>query len=118
MAHYLQLHSVDKKFTKGVKVLSFAYFEEPMEKLFGTPWTFMNDTVRKHFSALSDDWDADYFVLRESDPHFIINELEKLYRYHEDQEEVELIGQVICKLEEIWKDIGSETKGYVISWSK
>lgn len=118
MAHYLELHSVDKKFTEGVKVLSFAYFEGPMEKLFGTPWTFMNDTVRKYFSAESDNWDADYFVLRGSDPQFIIAELEKLYRQVDQQEEVELIGMTIGKLEEIWKDIESETKSYVISWSK
>jgi hypothetical protein len=45
-------------------------------------------------------------------------ELAKLYREYDNQEDIELIGKVICKLEEIWKDIGSETKGYVVSWSK
>lgn len=119
MAHYLEFHSLDKKFTQGVKVLSFTDFNEPMEKIFGAPRaSFLNDVFRKHFAALSDDWDVDYFVLRESDPHYIIAELEKLYREYDNQEDIELIGSVICKLEEIWKDIGSETKGYVVSWSK
>lgn len=119
MEPYLQLHSVDKKFTKGVKVLSFTDFKEPMEKLFSTPWTFMNDTVREHFSAKSDDWEGDYFVLCESDPHYLIDELEKLYSKEDlEPEEAELVGILICKLGEVWMDIGSPSKGYVISWSK
>lgn len=118
MARYLKFHSVDKKFVNGVKVLSSTEFNEPMELLFETPWSFMNDVFREYFAATSEDWDGDYFVLTLDNPQYIIDDLEKLYRYHEEQEEIELIGQVICKLEEIWKDIGSETKGYVVSWSK
>lgn len=119
MAHYLELHSVAKEFTKGVKVLSFTEFKEPLKTLFKTPRTFMNDTVRAHFSAKSDDWDADYFVLYDSSAYYLIKELEKLTGEPDiDQEEIELLGQVLAVLEDINKDIDSETTGYLISWCK
>lgn len=121
MARYLALHSVKKDRINGVKVLSFTDldFKDEIDTLFETHRTFMNDIVRRYFSAFSDDWDGDYFVLREDDAYHIANEIESLYSNPcVDQEEVELIGRIIAELERIQKDFDNPTIGYLISWCK
>ncbi len=122
MAHYLEIHSVPKARIHGVKVLSFVDvdFKDEMNPHFETERTFMNDTVRQYFGAdHEDDWDADYFVLREDDALYLIKDIEALYKEPDvDQEEVELIARLTSVLEFIQSDFGNSTHGYVISWSK
>lgn len=121
MAHYLALHSVKKDRINGVKVLSFTDldFKDEINTLFETHRTFMNDTVRSYFNALSDDWDANYFVLHEDDALYIGRVIEDLYSDPQlGEDEVLLIGQVLSALEEAQKDFDNPTIGYLISWCK
>lgn len=121
MAHYLDIHSIDKELVKGIAVISFtdnSNFENKMEKVLSVTRCSFNNVFRDYFDVNSE-WDNNYFVIKTEHIRFLIDQLN-----HEkakgdessiyDDGDFETVMACLTKLQRN-KDPDST---YLISWEK
>lgn len=77
MAHFLDIHSIDKEIVKGIKVISLIdskHFEEKMKEVLSVTRCSFNNVFRDYFDVNSE-WDCNYFVIKAESIDFLIDQM-------------------------------------------
>lgn len=121
MAHYFDIHSIDKDFVEGIKVISCLdndRFEEKMVSVLKIVRCDFNDVFRNYFDVNSQ-WDGNHFVITAEYVHYLIRELEAEHAKGEDGDIYDLddYNKVLECLTELSKNPDENTT-YLLSWEK
>lgn len=121
MAHFLDIHSIDKDLVKGIKVISCLdndHFEEKMVSLLEIVRCDFNDVFRNFFDVNSE-WDGNYFIIKAGNVRYLIKELKDELAKGEDGDifDVTQYYQVMSCLETMAAN-PDHVATYLLSWEK
>ncbi|QZA70675.1 hypothetical protein AH04_200 [Erwinia phage AH04] len=121
MAHYFDIHLIDKNLVQGILVISFtenSSFEEKMFPVLQIVRCGFNEVFRRYFNVNSE-WDTSYFVVKAGYIRFLIKELKTELAKGDDGEIYDLdnYNKVLACLTELSKN-PDEDATYLLSWEK
>ena len=121
MAHYFDIHSIDKDFVEGIKVISCLdneRFEEKMVSVLKIVRCDFNSVFRNYF-GVGPEWDNDHFVIEANQVQFLIQELKNEFAKGDIGEiyDIEQYHKVITCLETMAANSDPDAT-YVLSWEK
>jgi hypothetical protein len=121
MAHYFNIHSIDKELVQGVMAISFTGnndFKGKMTLVLEVVRCSFNNVFSRYFQVGSD-WELNYFVIKAGYIHFLIQELEAELAKGEDGNVYDLddYNKVLACLTELSNN-PDEDATYLLSWSK
>lgn len=120
MAHYFDIHSIDKDLVQGVMVISFADagpFEDKMSPILNITRCGFNRPFRSYFDV-NKEWDCNYFVIKAAHICNLLNYLNSPFGKGDvDVDDLGDYNKVITRLEELSKNPDPEAT-YLLSWEK
>lgn len=121
MAHYFDIHSIDKDFVEGIKVISCLdneRFEEKMISVLEVVRCSFNDVFRNYFDV-SSQWDGNYFVIKAGYVRYLIQELKNELAKGDDGDVYDIVQyhQVMSCLEAMAAN-PDHAATYLLSWEK
>lgn len=121
MAHYLDIHSIDKDLVKGIAVIASLdndHFEEKMVSLLEIVRCDFNDVFRNFFDVNSE-WDCNHFIIKAENVRYLIQDLKRELAKGDDGDvyDIAKYHQVMSCLETMASNPDPDAT-YTLSWEK